>query len=289
MTIIFQDSSGRQKNQNGKGWKDSETSYTLNTVERQGVLVTQKSTSTPNKFIKPTSLTTKTMETSQKSTKKNYQTLTSWWADFPANLFLSQGTGEALMIQEGRCSLNSLGLLKKNSHAFLCLRTLKGYYLTTKGEHLLPSSPRLMSWGMTVNGRCLTAKITESPKTGSECSLSDILEEHVDPQVFPFIGESGKDFKISPDKLIEYSARHETRMYDKVAPTVQSAFGTGGGHVPFVNGIRKLTPTECERLQGFPDGWTTGISDTQRYKTLGNAVTVNVIEDIFTKILFGDN
>jgi len=78
-------------------------------------------------------------------------------------------------------------------------------------------------------------------------------------------------------------------MYDKVAPTVQSAFGTGGGHVPFVNGIRKLTPTECERLQGFPDGWTTGISDTQRYKTLGNAVTVNVIEDIFTKILFGDN
>jgi DNA (cytosine-5)-methyltransferase 1 len=40
--------------------------------------------------------------------------------------------------------------------------------------------------------------------------------------------------------------------------------------------IRRLTPTECERLQGFPDGWTEGVSDTQRYKTLGNAVTVNV-------------
>lgn len=37
---------------------------------------------------------------------------------------------------------------------------------------------------------------------------------------------------------------------------------------------------ECERLQGFPDGWTEGISDTQRYKCLGNAVTVNVIEAI---------
>ena len=44
--------------------------------------------------------------------------------------------------------------------------------------------------------------------------------------------------------------------------------------------IRRLTPTECERLQGFPDGWTEGISDTQRYKTLGNAVTVNVIKEI---------
>jgi len=42
--------------------------------------------------------------------------------------------------------------------------------------------------------------------------------------------------------------------------------------------IRRLTPVECERLQGFPDGWTEGISDTQRYKCLGNAVTVNVIE-----------
>ena len=42
--------------------------------------------------------------------------------------------------------------------------------------------------------------------------------------------------------------------------------------------IRRLTPTECERLQGFPDGWTEGISDTQRYSCLGNAVTVNVIE-----------
>ena len=49
--------------------------------------------------------------------------------------------------------------------------------------------------------------------------------------------------------------------------------------------IRKLTPTECERLQGFPDGWTKGLSDTQRYKTLGNAVTVNVIADIMVRLL----
>ena len=50
--------------------------------------------------------------------------------------------------------------------------------------------------------------------------------------------------------------------------------------------IRRLTPTECERLQGFPDGWTEGISDTQRYKCLGNAVTVNVIEAIMKKLIF---
>jgi DNA (cytosine-5)-methyltransferase 1 len=57
------------------------------------------------------------------------------------------------------------------------------------------------------------------------------------------------------------------------------------GNQPVVNGIRRLTPTECERLQGFPDGWTEGISDTQRYKTLGNAITTFVIRDIFIKLL----
>ena len=44
--------------------------------------------------------------------------------------------------------------------------------------------------------------------------------------------------------------------------------------------VRKLTPIECERLQGFADDWTKGVSDTQRWKCLGNAVTTNVVEYI---------
>lgn len=43
---------------------------------------------------------------------------------------------------------------------------------------------------------------------------------------------------------------------------------------------RKLTPIECERLQTFPDGWTDCVSNTQRYKALGNAWTVDVIAHI---------
>lgn len=44
--------------------------------------------------------------------------------------------------------------------------------------------------------------------------------------------------------------------------------------------VRRLTPMECERLQGFPDGWTETQSDSQRYRQMGNAVTVNVIQSI---------
>jgi len=40
--------------------------------------------------------------------------------------------------------------------------------------------------------------------------------------------------------------------------------------------VRRLTPVECERLQGFPDGWTAALSDTRRYRALGNAVAVPV-------------
>ena len=43
---------------------------------------------------------------------------------------------------------------------------------------------------------------------------------------------------------------------------------------------RFFTPLECERLQGFPDGWTEGVSDVQRYKQMGNAVTATVVEYI---------
>lgn len=47
---------------------------------------------------------------------------------------------------------------------------------------------------------------------------------------------------------------------------------------------RKLTPIECERLQTFPDNWTEGISDTQRYKALGNSWTVDVVTHIFKNL-----
>ena len=70
--------------------------------------------------------------------------------------------------------------------------------------------------------------------------------------------------------------------------------GMGGGYVPMiVNGdmkeyiVRRLTPLECERLQGFPDGWTDigdwvdskgkkhkGESDSPRYKALGNSIAL---------------
>jgi len=52
--------------------------------------------------------------------------------------------------------------------------------------------------------------------------------------------------------------------------------------------VRRLTPTECERLQGFPDGWTEGQTDGHRYKQMGNAVAVPVVEWIMERLVACD-
>lgn len=50
--------------------------------------------------------------------------------------------------------------------------------------------------------------------------------------------------------------------------------------------IRRLTPLECERLQGYPDSWTDlpGASDSARYKALGNSVSIPCVEYIMAGI-----
>lgn len=74
-------------------------------------------------------------------------------------------------------------------------------------------------------------------------------------------------------------------LSEDISPTLGS--NGGGNTVPKIAipmTVRRLTPVECERLQGFPDGWTEigtpkkPTADTHRYKQLGNAVTVNVAE-----------
>jgi len=73
----------------------------------------------------------------------------------------------------------------------------------------------------------------------------------------------------------------------EIAPTLLAFMGTGGGNVPIYKEtlVRRLTPVECERLQGFPDGWTDTNTDTHRYRQMGNAVAVPVVQWIIGGIV----
>ena len=79
----------------------------------------------------------------------------------------------------------------------------------------------------------------------------------------------------------------DIRLQDDKINTLQARMGTGGNNMPMVatTQVRRLTPLECERLQGFPDGWTADQVDTHRYKQMGNAVAVPVVEWIIQGIV----
>jgi len=67
---------------------------------------------------------------------------------------------------------------------------------------------------------------------------------------------------------------------------IADSHGDPGNIVNGVGGVRRLMPVECERLQGFPDGWSSDIvSDSQAYKQMGNAVTVPVAEWIGRRMM----
>jgi len=63
--------------------------------------------------------------------------------------------------------------------------------------------------------------------------------------------------------------------------------GAGGNNMPTVarSGVRRLTPRECERLQGFPDDWTEMVPDSSRYKQMGNAITVPVASYVLRRVI----
>jgi len=74
------------------------------------------------------------------------------------------------------------------------------------------------------------------------------------------------------------------RAVDGKAPTLTSNSWEQNNFVTDKMYYRKLTPLECERLQTVPDGYTEGVSNTQRYKMLGNGWTVEVIKHVLQNI-----
>lgn len=87
--------------------------------------------------------------------------------------------------------------------------------------------------------------------------------------------------KIVLRQPLRYLNRNQKNFDGKYSFTIDASQTSG---VRINNKIRRLTPVECERLQGFKDNYTEGVSDTQRYKMLGNAVTVNVVDFIVGQI-----
>jgi DNA (cytosine-5)-methyltransferase 1 len=100
------------------------------------------------------------------------------------------------------------------------------------------------------------------------------------------MGDTRTTHAIVEPVAFTQNQRDEVRLLGDTA----GALAAGGGmhQTNYVShyGVRRLTPVECERLQAFPDGWTEpAVSDSARYKALGNAVTVNTVRWVLGRML----
>ncbi len=142
------------------------------------------------------------------------------------------------------------------------------------------------------NGMIYTTRIVPIEEKGPV--LSDILESNVDEKYYESEERLEKWKYLKGSKRIERIASNGHKyMYSEGAMTYPDAWDAPGrtmltsegtlnrsSHVvedPATRRIRILTPVECERMQGFEDGWTEGMPEKMRYFCMGNALVVPMI------------
>jgi len=130
------------------------------------------------------------METCEKSTQQDFQVSTLPALACRVLPFLSLENEQQIPSiknqSEATCFIAfAKSLQLKNLGIFFLNRSKVFFRLAnTKEKSLVKSSQGFQTWGMTVNGKCLTARISESHRIGKDCSLSDILEDNPDPKYF---------------------------------------------------------------------------------------------------------
>ena len=175
------------------------------------------------------------------------------------------------------CSLNLCDFWNKYAPSGSSLKMFPDFYLPENAETSELHWPHWTNAGMVWRGECLMLNISESPNDAVESSLLDILEDHVhrrfylSPKAAAGILRRAEKRDTKLPIVLEQALQRLTRqiptptssaqLQEEATPVqtkMQEADISSTSRPCPQNGqsVRRLTPTECERLQGFPDGWT---------------------------------
>jgi DNA (cytosine-5)-methyltransferase 1 len=199
-------------------------------------------------------------------------------AGFPCPSFSIAGRRLGFDEARGTLFFDVARILDAKQPRYFILENVKGLVSHNNGQTLRTILGILDGLGYDVQWKVLNSKDFGVPQNRERIYLVGNLGGTPRPEVF---SPSGPSNPYSTVGLTTETA---------VARTLTGGGNSGGNHSGMTilrtpQGDRRLTPTECERLQGFPDGWTAGVSDTQRYKQCGNAVTVNVVAYVARRLL----
>jgi DNA (cytosine-5)-methyltransferase 1 len=125
-------------------------------------------------------------------------------------------------------------------------------------------------------------------------SIHDLIDQNKQDEIYYYkpthkYYEQLKTEMKNRDTVYQWRRVYVRENKSNVCPTLTANMGTGGHNVPLIldnYGIRKLTPRECARFQGFPDTFKFPVmANSQLYKQIGNSVSVPVIERLATRII----
>ena len=169
-------------------------------------------------------------------------------------------------------------IVKYKQPRLLLLENVKGLLSHDKGKTFALILSTLHELGYDTQWQVLNSKNFGVPQNRERVFIVGHLRETSKPEVFPIRQGSQADY-VLPTLTARYYGAQATGGYIRKKQASDKGIK-----------IRRLTPKECEILQGFPDDWTLegvegAVSDAQRYKVLGNAVTTNVISAVYSHFL----
>ena len=234
-------------------------------------------------------------------------------AGFPCQSFSIVGNRKGFEDKRGNLFFEIIRLAKEKRPSILLLENVKGLLSHEKGETFRIMLQTLDECGYDVSWQLLNSRYfvpqsrervyiianlrgssgrkilplgkvsKRNDKSRKELYAEDECSSTLTATYWKGYGGGRPMIKESKPVQMNYRANVNSNMKERVQDRDETwTLTTNSNDFTITDGdrVRKLTPTECERLQGFADNWTKGISDTQRWKCLGNAVTTNVVEYI---------
>lgn len=210
---------------------------------------------------------------------------------FPCQSFSVAGRRRGFLDEtRGTLFFDIARILKEKRPRHLVLENVKGLLSHDVGKTFQTILGVLADLGYRVEWQLLNSKNFGVPQNRERIYIVGHLREECRGKVFPITSSDKAYSQKFSSTTIDANYwkgidNHGARTAIGEGLSETGSFSNNsdtrrGGSYPK---IRRLTPIECERLQGFPDNWTIG-SDTQRYKQCGNAVTVNVVEAVFSSM-----
>ena len=179
--------------------------------------------------------------TQEQSKQSECQTLIFCVQDFLARHSLSPESEEDLQMPKELCSSRLPDWLQTSDLRISSLKMFPDCFRMTKAGRFTPSSVRYLSWGMVWNGKCLTARILESPNPESGCILSDILIEDVPEKYY-----------LSQQQMerLLFKSRQGERIYK--AEGLSCTLTSGAGGVGGKTGLYEVgVPIKENTKQGY--------------------------------------